>query len=86
MTPRVPISSRGKKRTEMQQNVFAKKRVMMISLKGPATPVTPCDNTVLMKKGDDDVLSPVEIAASVLLNTVNALLNDETGEEAKPLE
>ena len=27
---------------------------------------------------------PVEIAASDLLHTVNALLNDETGEEAKP--
>ena len=90
MTPGVPSSSRGKKRTEPQQNVFAKKRVMMISLKGPATPVTPCDNPVLMKKTDtkgyDDVLMPVEIAASDLLHTVNALLNDETGEEAKPLE
>ena len=88
MTPGVPSSSRGKKRTELQQNVFAKKRVMMISLKGPAIPITPSDNPVLIKKtdtkGDDDVLMPVEIAASDLLHTVHALLNDETGEEAKP--
>ena len=28
-------------------------------------------------KGDDDVLMPVEIAASDLLHTVNAHLNDE---------
>ena len=42
-----------------------------------------------MKKTDtdtkgDDVLMPVEIADSDSLHTVNALLNDETGEEAKP--
>ena len=30
----------------------------------------------------DDVLMPVEIADSDLLHSVNALLNDETGEEA----
>ena len=32
----------------------------------------------------DDFILPVEIEDSDLLNTVNTLLNDETGEEAKP--
>ena len=89
MTPGVPSPRRGEKRTEPQQNVFAKKRVMMKSPKRPATPITPSDRVKrrLMKKTDtkgDDVLMPVEIEASDLLHTVNALLNDETGQEAKP--
>ena len=90
MTPEVSSLSRGAKRTETQENVFLKKRVMMKSPKRPATLVTPSDDLVkrrLMKKIDtksDDVLMPVEIEDSDLLNTVNTLLNDETGEEAKP--
>ena len=51
-TPRVASSSRGEKRTEPQENVFAKKRVKM---KSPATPVTPSDDPVkrrLLKKTD----------------------------------
>ena len=32
----------------------------------------------------DDVLVPVEVQDSGLLHTVNTLLHDETGEEAKP--
>ena len=54
-TPGVPSSSRGEKRTEPQQNVFAKKRVMMKSPKRPATLATPSDDLVkrrLMKKTD----------------------------------
>ena len=34
----------------------------------------------------DDELIPVEIEDSDLMNTVNTLFNDETGEETKPLE
>ena len=88
MTPGASSSSRGEKRTEPQQNVFAKKRVMMKSPKRLATTITPSDDPVmrrLMKNTDtkgDDVLMPVEITDSDLLHTVNALLNDETGEDA----
>ena len=59
-TPGVPSSSRGEKRTEPQQKVFAKKRVMIKSSKRPAT------------KGDD-VLMPVEVADSDVLHTVRGL-------------
>ena len=89
-TPGVSSSSRGEKHTEPQQNVFAKKRVMMKSPTRPTTPITPSDDPVkqrLMKKTETkvvDVLMPVEIADSDLVHKVNALLNDETGEEAKP--
>ena len=62
----------------------------MKSPKRPATPVSPPDDPAkqrLLKKTDlesDDVLMPVEIEDTDLLHTVNALLNDETDEEAKP--
>ena len=88
--PGVSSSSRGEKRTETQENVFVKKRLMMKSPQRPATPVTPSDDPVKrrpLKKTDpksDDVLMRVEIEDSDLLNTVNTLLNDETGEEAMP--
>ena len=89
-TPRKSSSSRSEKRTETQENVSVKKRVMMKSPKRPATPVSPLDDPVkrrLLKKTDlksDDVLMPVEIEDTDVLHTVNTLLNDETGEEAKP--
>ena len=88
-TPGVSSSGRGEKRTETQENVSVKKRVMMKSPKRPATPVSPPDEPVyrrLLKKKDlmsDDVLLPVEIKDTGLLHTVNTLLNDETGEEVK---
>ena len=82
-------SSRGEKRTETQENVPVKKRVMMKSPKLPATPFSPPDYPVkrrLLKKTDlksDDVLMPVEIKDTDLLFTVNTLQSDETGEEEK---
>ena len=82
-------SGRGKKRTETQENVPMKKRLMMKSPKRPATPVSLPDDPVkrrLLKKTDlqsSDVLMTVEINDTDLLHTVNTLLNDETGEEEK---
>ena len=89
ITPGASGSSRNEKRTETQENVFVKKRVMMKSPKWPASHVTPSDDLVkrrLMKKTDaksNDVLVPMEIEDWDLVNTVNTFLNDETGEEAK---
>ena len=83
-------SGRGEKRTETQENVPVKKRLMMKSPKRPATPVSHPDDPVkrrLLKKTDlqgSDVLMAVEINDTDLLHTVNTLLNDETGEEEKP--
>ena len=88
-TSGVSSSGRGEKRTETQESMSVKKGVMMKSLKRRATPVSPPDDLVkrrLLKKTDlksDDVLVPVEIEDTDLLNTVNVLLNNETGEEAK---
>ena len=48
------------------------------------------DETALSQNGkktdtkSDDVLMPLEIEDSDLLNTLNTLLNDETGEDARP--
>ena len=87
--PGVSSSSGDEKRTETQE-MSVKKRVMMKSPKRPATPVSPPDGPAKrrpLKKTDlksDDVLMPVVIEDTDLLHTVNALLNDETGEEAKP--
>ena len=89
-TPGVSSSGRGEKRTETQENMSVKKRVIMKPPKRPATPVSPPDDPVkrkLLKKTDlksDDVLMPVEIKDTDLLHTVNTLLNDENGEDAKP--
>ena len=88
-TSGVSSSGRGEKRTETQESMSVKKGVMMKSLKRRATLVSPPDDLVkrrLLKKTDlksDDVLVPVEIEDTDLLHTVNVLLNDETGEEAK---
>ena len=67
-----------------------KKPEMVKSLKRPATPISPRDDPVKrrrLKKTDLEnygVLMPVEIKDTDLLHTVNTLLNDENGEEAKP--
>ena len=88
--PGTSSSGRSEKRTETQENVSVKKRVMMKSPKRPAAPVsTPADpmKRRLLKQTDlksDDVLMPVEIEDTDLLHTVHALLNHENGEEAKP--
>ena len=88
--PGASSSGRGETRTETQEKMFVKKRLMMKSPQRPATHVTPPDDPVKrrpLKKTDpksDDVLMPVEIEDSDQLNTVNTLLNDETGEEAMP--
>ena len=70
---RVLSSGRSEKRTETQENVSVKKRVMMKSPKRPATHVSPPHDPVkrrLLKKTDlksDDVLMPVEIEDTDLL-------------------
>ena len=82
-------SGRGEKRTETQENVSVKKRLVMKSPKRRATPVSPPDDPVkrrLLKKTDlqsNDVLMEVDIKDMDLLHTVNTLLNDNTGEEEK---
>ena len=74
-------SRRGEKRPETQENVFAKKRVMMKSPKRPITPVAPSEDPVkrrLMKKPDlrsDDSVMNID---EDLLKVVNTLTNDET--------
>ena len=88
-TSSVSSPGRGEKRRETQESMSVKKGEMMKSLKRRATLVSPPDDLVkrrLLKKTDlksDDVLVPVEIEDTDLLHTVNVLLNDETGEEAK---
>ena len=83
-------SGRGEQRTETQENVPVKKRLMMKSPRRPVTPVSPPDDPVkrrLLKKTDQessDVFMAVEIKDTDLLHTVNTLLNEETGEEEKP--
>ena len=88
--PGTSSAGRGDKRTETQENVPVKKRLMMKSPKRLATPVSPPDDPVkrrLLKKTDlqsSYVLMAVEIKDTDLLHTVNTLLNDETSEEEKP--
>ena len=82
--------AKAEKRTERQENVPVKKRLMMKSPKRPATRVSPPDDPVmrrLLKKThlqSRDVLMAVEIKDTDLLHTTNTLLNDETSEEEKP--
>ena len=82
--PGPPSSCRGEKRTETQENVPVKKRLITKSPKRPAAPVSLPDDPVkrrLLKKTDmqtSDVLMAVEINDTDLLHTVNTLLNDET--------
>ena len=88
MTPRAWRSSKSEKRTEIQEAISVKNRVTMKSSTEKRT-ATFADEPVkrrLTEKTDtksEDVLMPVKIEESDLLNTVTTLLNDETGEEAK---
>ena len=89
MTPGASDSSRGEKRTETQKATSVKKRVTTNSSTEKRT-TTFADEPVkrrLTGKTDtksDDVLMPLGTEDSDLLNTVNTLLNDETGEEKNP--
>ena len=82
-------SSTDEKRTETQDNVPVKKRLMTKSPKRQATPVSlpddPGKRRLLMKTDlqSSDVLMAVEINNTDLLHTKNTLLNDETSEEEK---
>ena len=88
--PGTSSAGRGDKRTEPQENVPVKKRLMMKSPKRLATPVSPPGDPVkrrLLKKTDlqsSYVLMAVEIKDTDLLHTVHTLLNDKTSEEEKP--
>ena len=88
--PGTSSSGKGEKRTETQENVPVKKRLMMKSPKRPATPISIPDDPVkrrLLKKTDlwsSGAPKAEEIKDTDLLHTVNPLLNDETGEEEKP--
>ena len=80
-------SSRGEKRTEKQENVFVKRRLMTKSPKRPITLVPPPEDPVkrrLMKKtglrNDESVMKVDEH----LLNVVNTLTKDETVPETNP--
>ena len=77
-------SSRGEKRTETQENVFVKRRLMAKS-KRPITLVPPIEDPVkrgLLKKTDmrnDELVMSVD---EHLLNVVNMLTKDESMPEA----
>ena len=89
MTPRTSSSSRGEKRTETQEATSAKKRLTTKSSTEMRT-ATVADELVqrrLTGKTDtknDDMLIPMEIEDSYLLNTVNTLLSDESSVETNP--
>ena len=78
-------SSRGEKRTETQENVFVKRRLMAKSPKRPITLVPPPEDPVkrrLLKKTDmrnDEVVMNVD---EHLVNVVNMLTKDENMPEA----
>ena len=77
--------SRGEKRTETQENVFVKRRLMAKSPKRPITLVPPPEdpvNRILLKKTDmrnDELVMNVD---EHLLNVVNRLTKDENMPEA----
>ena len=78
-------SSRGEKRTETQENVFVKRRLMAKSPKRPITLVPPPEDPVkrrLLKKTDmrnDELVMNVD---EHLVNVVNMLTKDENMPEA----
>ena len=80
-------SSRGEKRTETQENVFVKRRLMTKSQKRPITHVPLPEDPVkrrLVKKTDlrnDEVVMNVD---EHLVNVVNTLTKDETVQETNP--
>ena len=82
-------SSRGEKRTETQENVFAKRRLMAKSPKRPITLVPPLEDPVkrrLLKKTDMRNDESVMNVDENLLNVVNTLTKDETVPETNPNE
>ena len=79
-------SSRGEKRTETQENVFVKRRLMAKSPKRPITLVTPPEDPVkrrLLKKTDmrNDELIIMNVDEH-LINVVSILTKDENIPEA----
>ena len=75
-------SDRREKRTETQENVFVKRRLMTKSPKRPITLVPPPEDPVkrrLMKKTDMRNDESVMNVDEDLLNVVNTLTKDETG-------
>ena len=88
-TPGALSSRRGEKRTETQENVSEKKRLMTKSPKRPVTPVPPPEDPVkrrLMMKTDLRKHDLVMNVDADLLNSVNTLLSDETVPETNPCE
>ena len=78
-------SSRGEKRTETQENVFAKRRLMAKSPKRPITLVPPPEDPVkrrLLKKTDMRNDESVMNVDENLLNVVSILTKDENIPEA----
>ena len=70
-------SSRGEKRTETQENVFAKRRLMTKSPKRPITLHPPAEDPKMKKtdlRNDESVMNVDED----LLNVVNTIMRDET--------
>ena len=82
-------SSRGEKRTETQENVFVKRRLMAKSPKRPITLVPPPEDPVkrrLLKKTDmrnDELIMNVD---EHLMNVVSMLTKEENMPEAKGAE
>ena len=78
-------SSRGEKRTETQENVFVKRRLMAKSPKRPTTLVPPPEDPVkrrLLKKTDMRNDESVMNVDENLLNVVSILTKDENIPEA----
>ena len=88
-TTAMSSSSRGEKRTETQENVFVKRRLMAKSPTGPITLVPPPEDSVkrrLLKKTDmrnDELVMNVD---EHLVNVVSMLTKDENMPESKPNE
>ena len=82
-------SSRGEKRTETQENVFVKRRLMAKSPKRPVTLVPPPEDPVkrrLLKKTDmrnDELIMNVD---EHLMNVVSMLTKEENMPEVKGAE
>ena len=88
-TAMMSSSSRGEKRTETQENVFVKRRLMAKSPKRPITLVPPPEDPVkrrLLKKTDmrnDELIMNVD---EHLMNVVSILTKEENMPEAKGAE
>ena len=80
-------SSRGEKRTETQDNLCVKRRLVTKSPERPITLVPPPGDPVerrLLKKTDLRNDESVMIVDEDLLNVVNTLMKDETVQETNP--